>query len=113
MSLTLYAVACFVAAAVVGLFAAIEIFTDKTPPWGASLLHGLFGASGLVLLILAVMHGAPNRVFYALVVLLVAALGGFFLVSFHLRGKPHPKIVAIIHPAVALLGVLTLLSLFI
>lgn len=59
------------------------------------------------------MHAAPNRVFYALVVLLVAALGGFFLVSFHLRGKPHPKIVAIIHPAVALLGVLTLLSLFI
>lgn len=112
MSITLYALACFVAAALIGLFAAIEILTDKTPPWAASIMHGLFGASGLALLIFAIANGAPNRVFYALVILLIAALGGFFLVSFHLRGKPHPKLFAIIHPAIAIIGVLTLVSLF-
>ena len=53
---------------------------------------------------------APARVTAALGLLVVAALGGFFLASIHLRGKIAPKAVVFIHAGVAVAGVLTLLS---
>jgi len=40
----------------------------------------------------------------------VAALGGFFLASFHLRRKLPPKAVVLVHASVAVIGFLTLLS---
>jgi cation diffusion facilitator family transporter len=44
----------------------------------------------------------------ALVILAVAALGGFFLASFHLRGTPGPKPVVLVHASVAVIGFLLL-----
>ena len=41
------------------------------------------------------------------------ALGGFFLASFHLRGKLAPKGVVVLHAGLAVIGFLTLLSLMI
>jgi hypothetical protein len=37
-------------------------------------------------------------------VLALAALGGFFLLSFHLRGKPHPWVVVVLHALLAVGG---------
>ena len=70
------------------------------------------GASGLVLLILVVLQGAaPARLTAALALLVLAALGGFFLASFHLRKQVAPKAVVLVHAGVAVAGFLTLLSL--
>lgn len=96
------AVCLFAVGALGGLTLAVLHFRKKSLPLGLALLHGLLGASGLVVLLLAVLHGgAPAKASYALVLFLVAALGGFYLFSFHLRKKGLPSPVVVIHALVA------------
>jgi hypothetical protein len=107
-----YALIVFAVAAVGGLVLAAHVLRDKFAPWALSLLHALLGAAGLVLLIMMLMQdSAPQKVLIGFVLLLVAALGGFFLASFHLRQKLPPKAVVIVHAGVAVAGFLTLASL--
>jgi len=108
----LYAVLIFAIAAIGGLVLASSVLRGKLAPWAISVLHALLGASGLVLLILEVLKGAaPGRLTAALGLLVVAALGGFYLASFHLRKQVAPKAVVYVHAGVAVAGFLTLLSL--
>lgn len=107
-----YALIVFAIAAVGGLILAAHVLRGKFAPWPLSLLHALLGATGLVLLIMLLLDGgAPQPVVIGLVLLLIAALGGFFLASFHLRQKLPPKAVVVVHASVAVIGFLTLLSL--
>ncbi|OOG56443.1 hypothetical protein [Rhodanobacter sp. C03] len=109
--MVLYAVLIFAIAAIGGLVLASSVLRGKLAPWAISVLHALLGASGLVLLIIEVLQGAaPGRLTAALGLLVLAALGGFFLASFHLRGKVAPKGVVFVHAGIAVVGFLTLLS---
>ena len=91
---------------------AASVLRDKFAPWALSIVHALLGATGLVLLITILVQGsAPQQVLIGFVLLLVAALGGFFLASFHLRQKIPPKAVVVVHAGVAVAGFLTLVSL--
>ena len=76
-----------------------------------AVLHGVFAASGLIVLLLAVikigMHGAPA---IALGLLVTAALGGFGLLSFHLRGRALPSGLVVGHALLAVAGFVTLLA---
>jgi hypothetical protein len=66
------------------------------------------------MLIMLVLEGSGDtRLTAALGLLVVAALGGFYLASIHVKGSVAPKNVVIIHASVAVVGFLTLLSLFI
>lgn len=104
------AVVLFLLGAVFGLIMVTKIFRGDTPPWALTVLHGLFGASGLLVLLAAVYQGfGGDLALGALIVLVIAALGGFFLLSFHLRKVAHPKGVVVIHAAAAVVGVLILL----
>jgi hypothetical protein len=106
-----YAVIVFAIAAVGGLVLAAHVMRSKFAPWALSLLHALLGAAGLVLLIALLVQGnAPQQVLIGFVLMLVAALGGFFLASFHARKKLPPKAVVLIHAGVAVAGFLTLAS---
>ncbi len=107
---TLYLpLAVFAATAVVGLYLASRVLGGKLAPWAAGLLHAALGASGLVILALAYFNGGvPQMAAIALVVLLLAALGGFLLGSFHLRKQVAPKAVVVIHALVAVAGFLLL-----
>jgi hypothetical protein len=106
-----YALLVFAIAAIGGLLLAASVLRGKLAPWALSIVHALLGATGLVMLVLVVLQGAaPARVTAALGLLVVAALGGFFLASIHLRGKIAPKAVVFIHAGVAVIGFLTLLS---
>ncbi|MBB3278105.1 MULTISPECIES: hypothetical protein [unclassified Pseudoxanthomonas] len=101
----------FAIAAMGGLFLASRVLRGHLAPWAISILHALLGASGLILLILTVVQGgASARVTAALAILILAALGGFFLASIHLRGRVAPKAVVFVHAGVAVAGFLTLLS---
>lgn len=101
----------FAIAAMGGLFLASRVLRGHLAPWAISILHALLGASGLILLILTVVQGdASARVTAALAILILAALGGFFLASLHLRGRVAPKAVVFVHAGVAVTGFLTLLS---
>jgi len=100
-----YALICFLVGAVGGLVLAVSVFRNRLPSWALSLVHAALGAAGLVFTLMAVMNGAPAMARTALIVLVVAALGGFFLASFHLRGRPGPKPVVALHALLAVTGV--------
>lgn len=102
----------FAVAAVAGLSMAVMHFRGQTPPrpWIAAV-HGLFAASGLVVLLLAVVkvsHGLATQV--SLVLFLLAALGGFVLLSFHLRGRALPTGLVVGHGVLAVAAFVVLLS---
>lgn len=106
-----YALLVFAIAAVGGLVLAASVLRGRLAPWALSVVHALLGATGLVMLVLVVLQGAaPGRVIAALGLLVVAALGGFYLASIHLRGQVAPKAIVFIHAGVAVVGFLTLLS---
>jgi hypothetical protein len=107
----IYAIALFALAAVIGLYLASRVFGNALPPLAAAAVHGLFAASGLVLLLyVAFVEGTPQpqAVSIAAVLLVVAALGGFVMLSFHLRKRAPPKALAGLHALLAVAGVGTL-----
>jgi hypothetical protein len=106
-----YALNVFAIAAVGGLVLASSVLRGKLAPWAVSILHALLGATGLVLLLLGVMGGSgAGRAVAALGLLVVAALGGFYLASIHARKAVAPKAVVLVHASVAVIGFLVLLT---
>ena len=106
-----YAILVFAIAAVGGLVLAASVLRGKLAPWALSVVHALLGATGLILLVLVVLGGSASaRATAALGLLVVAALGGFYLASIHLRKQVAPKAVVFIHAGVAVVGFLTLAS---
>jgi hypothetical protein len=80
------------------------------PALPLALAHGAFAAAGLVALIVTVIGGdAPSMARTALIVFLVAAVGGFFLFAQHLQKKALPIPVMVVHALVAVTGFLLLL----
>lgn len=103
------ALVLFALAALGGLFLAVRHAQDQALPLPVSLLHGLFAATGLVLLAVVYFRGgASDLLALALLILVVTALGGFFLVSSRFRAEPRPNAVVVIHALAAVAGVATL-----
>ncbi|HVP33205.1 MAG TPA: hypothetical protein VMT09_06085 [Steroidobacteraceae bacterium] len=101
----------FAIAAVIGLTMAIAAFQGNFPPVASAVMHGVLAATGLVLLIVAVVQGATGAAVWALGFLLAAALGGFGMAfGFHARKKPLSKGVVAGHAALAVIGFLLLLA---
>lgn len=99
----------FVLAALLGLTVALQIFKKKPTSKGVAIAHGAFGAAGLVVLIL---HAAknPNRLLTAAIILLVvAALGGLTVFVKDLRGKVGPLGLVVVHALVAVAAVVLVL----
>jgi hypothetical protein len=107
-----FAVLLIAAAAVFGLYMAAQHFRGRTPPpAAAAVLHGLFAISGVVTLLLGVLEiGFGSVHTWALVLFAVAALGGLYLVSHHVRRRPLPGAVIVIHGIVAAIAFLVLLT---
>ena len=86
------AIIVFAIAAVGGLILALHVLRDRFAPWSLSILHALLGAAGLVLVLLAVVSTeGSSLILGSLLTLVVAALGGFFLASFHVRKEVAPR----------------------
>jgi hypothetical protein len=79
------------------------------PPLGLAVVHGLAAAAGLVTLTIAVIGGAGGPALTALVLFGIAALGGFFLLSVHLRKQLLPVGVILVHGVLAVSGFVALL----
>ena len=105
------AVLIFAIGAVGGLILANSVLRGRLAPWALSLLHAALGATGLVLTGIVVLQGGEGSggiIPVALLILVVAALGGFYLASFHARKAPAPRPVVVIHAGVAVIGFLLL-----
>jgi hypothetical protein len=105
-----YALIAFAVAAVGGLLLAASVLRGRLAPWALSLVHALLGAAGLVMLVLVIMKGAGTLATTALVILVVAALGGFYLASQHAKGVVAPKSIVFVHAGAAVVGFLTLVG---
>lgn len=101
----------FALAAAGGLVLALQRFSGKpVPSLPLALMHGTAAASGLIALIVFVAGGGgPGSVKVALGLVVLAALGGSYLFSRHLRNLALPIPLVIVHALVAVAGFLTLL----
>jgi hypothetical protein len=101
----------FALAALGGVFMASLVFRGRPhPPMGIAIVHGLAAAAGLVVLLFAVMGGqAPGLAKGALVLFVLAALGGFALFAMHLQRKALPRPVVAVHGLVAVVAFALLL----
>jgi hypothetical protein len=100
----------FAVAAVGGLVLGVLGLRQRDLPMWLSIIHGLVAAAGLISLILGVVQGGTGLLpIIALILFLIAALGGFVLFSYHLRRKPHPKGLIVTHALAAIIAFVLLL----
>ena len=103
-------VVLFAVAAVGGATLAVRKFTGKGMPLSLAAFHGIFAAAGLITLAVNVYNDSSNKLMnISLVLFVIFALGGFVLLSYHLRKKAHPLVLIGIHGAGAIVSFLLLL----
>ena len=106
------AIGLFVLAAIFGAVALIAILKNKPTPKPAVFIHGGVAAIALLLVILSVAGSTGPSPIVSLALFIIAALGGFTLFAIDIQKKPVPKLLALVHPLVAAVG-LVLLILFV
>jgi asparagine N-glycosylation enzyme membrane subunit Stt3 len=99
----------FAIAAVLGLTVAIQILKNKQTNKVVAVIHGLFAATALIVLIVFALGGTGGGVTTEIVLFVIAALGGVFLITRDLMKKPGPKAVVVIHALVAVISFVMLL----
>ena len=102
----------FAVAALLGLYLLSMVLRDKKPSKGVAITHGLFAASGLVLLIMYPFFYEPAPIL-SIGLLAGAAMGGLLFLYKNMTGKPIPKWLVLGHGSVALIGVITLVVFFV
>lgn len=85
--------------------------SNRPLPMPLALIHGAVAAVALVLLLILALGPNGTRIErIALGGFVIAALGGFFLFSFHLRKRPLPIGVMLVHALVAVAAFVALLT---
>jgi hypothetical protein len=90
--------------AFLGMYLLTYVLSNKNTPKGIALIHGVGGALGIIFLALNVSVYPWLVLFFCLV-----ALGGFTLIIIDLSGKKIPKLLALGHGFLAVVGILTLI----
>jgi len=100
------AIGLLVVAAISGAVMIAYIFVGSVhPPMPLAIMHGSAAASAVILAVSsAITKGASTALTLSLVVLILALLGGLYLLAFHLQGKSHPRLVIALHALLALGG---------
>ena len=93
------------------LMVGVRTFADRNPPAWLAMFHGLLSGAGLTLLLFgAFTVGIPTYAVWALVLLLVAALGGLFLnLGYQEKRNLLPKPVMYVHALIAVIGFILLI----
>ena len=103
------AIALFAVAATLGLVNLLSWMKQKDAPRITVYTHGLFAATGLVLLIVYALQHAESFPKVAIGLFGAAALGGFYLFYTDVTKKPHPVAIAFVHALLAVSGFVMLL----
>jgi hypothetical protein len=101
----------FAITAVGGLvMAAIRFGGKPAPPSWLAMLHGLLAGAGLTLLAYAYFTATvPAFAALALLLFVIAALGGVVLnLGYHLKAAPLPIWLVLVHAAIAVVGFILL-----
>lgn len=104
----LFAIVLFAIAATLGIYLLSFVLDDKNTPKGVALTHGPIAVVGIVILICYAVFYKPAPI-SALIIFVLAAMGGLVFFYRDLTGKSLPKWLAIGHGVTAILGFLFLL----
>ncbi len=99
----------FVVAAILGLTVALALFQKKETSKPVALAHGALAAAGLVVLILYALQNAHRLLTVAIVLFVIAALGGAILFANDLRRKPGPIPLVAVHAVAAAVALVLVL----
>ena len=102
-------IALFALAAILGIIMLKNWLTSAKTPRAVVYTHGAFAALALLLLVTYLVNHPSSSLKTALVLFVIAALGGFFMFFRELKGKLSPVWLAIIHGLLAVAGFLFLL----
>jgi uncharacterized membrane protein HdeD (DUF308 family) len=94
------------------VMAAIRFRGRPHPPSWMAMGHGLLAGAGLTLLVYAAVAGeVPAGAVIAAVLFALAAAGGVVLnLAYHLRDRPLPKSLVIVHALIAVTAFVLLLA---
>lgn len=104
------AIILFLVGALFGLIVLISILRDQPTPKTAVFIHGPLVATGLILVLITLYYGPHDTLLLVSASLFIlAALGGLTLFTIDMSNKRIPKILAVGHPILAVIALLTLL----
>lgn len=104
----------FIVAVFFGITLLKEVLKNKKRQDVVRLLHGVFAGLALLLLIAYIASGHFSYgLLGCLAVLVLAAIGGFTLLMLDIYQKPIPKVAYLIHPLVAITGLVLLVWYFV
>lgn len=109
MNLIYLAIAVFAIAAILGVSILVNWLTKKGVSKGVIYGHGIFAAIGLVALIVFAIQNPENQPKVTLILLVIAALGGFYMFFRELQNKMSPYSIAFVHALLAVAGFVSLL----
>jgi hypothetical protein len=98
----------FLLAVVLGIYLLSLVLRSKQIPQGVAITHGVFAATGLILLVIYPFYFDPAPIL-SLVLFILAALGGFTMAYRDITGKSFPAWMALGHGTLAIVAVATLL----
>lgn len=104
----LIAVILFLVAAGFGAVVLYSVLQDKPTPKKFVYTHGSIAAVALAMVIYYVLIHPVHAPVTSLVLFLIAAAGGFTMFFIDIQGKPVPKWIALLHPLIAVIAVLSL-----
>jgi hypothetical protein len=93
-------IASFALTAIVGVMLIGYVLRTKDTPKGLAFIHGIFAVISLVLLIIYVSGDGPGPT-ASLTLFVIAATGGFILITRDIMRKTIPKWLAIAHGLIA------------
>jgi hypothetical protein len=93
------------------VMAIVRLGRAVNPPSWLAMLHGLLAGAALTLLLYAYFTiGLPQFAAWALLVFLVAALGGVYLnLGFHVPARLMPATIVVVHAVISVAGYVLLL----
>ncbi|MGE0528694.1 MAG: hypothetical protein AB7G93_23245 [Bdellovibrionales bacterium] len=95
------AIACFLVAALLGIYLLSFVLRGKETRKGIALLHAPFAAGGLIFLAIHILANDETRLYPALGLFVVTALGGFYMFAKDITGHRVPKWLALVHGTAA------------
>lgn len=103
------AIALFVLAAVFGLIILTAILRNQPTPKPVVFIHGGVAALALLIVIYFIVQNNGIGPITSLILFIIAALGGLTLFTIDMKNKPIPKWIALLHPLIAVIGLITLI----
>jgi hypothetical protein len=100
-------IALFALGAIIGMYLLALVLQKKETPKFVAVIHGLFVAVALVMLI--VYNSKNPGLTESIVLFIIAALGGIVLFVRDITKKSIPKWLAVVHGLVAVVGFIFLL----